>query len=120
MNFCVTPLWHLPQVASRLAVLMVERASLEGRMLWTPWQLEQLLEKTVAPGPLLVACVAAPSAPGGPADVSAAAAGAARTVASGGDAGAGSRGNALELSVSVSPHVPLGSGGSTPCTRASC
>ena len=34
--------WHLPQVLPRFALLTVERGSLEGKMLCTPWQLAQL------------------------------------------------------------------------------
>src|ERR1700679_3167585 len=49
VNFCVTPLWHWLQVASRLAGLTVERGSLDGRMLCTPWQLEQLATTTDPP-----------------------------------------------------------------------
>src|SRR5579864_3390645 len=36
------PGWHCPQVLGRFLALMVDFASEEGRMLWTPWQLAQL------------------------------------------------------------------------------
>ena len=32
------PGWHDPQVWARLAALTVERGSLDGKILWTPWQ----------------------------------------------------------------------------------
>ena len=44
-NFSPTPGWHCPQVFTRLARLMVERASDDGRMLCTPWQLAQFAER---------------------------------------------------------------------------
>ena len=36
------PGWHLPQVAGRFFALIIALASLDGRMLCTPWQLAQL------------------------------------------------------------------------------
>src|SRR5436190_15268166 len=36
------PGWHWPQVLGRFFALTVDFASLEGRMLCTPWQLAQL------------------------------------------------------------------------------
>src|SRR4051812_36064780 len=35
------PGWHLPQVAGRFFAFVIALASLDGRMLWTPWQLAQ-------------------------------------------------------------------------------
>ena len=42
MNFWLAPGWHLPQVSARLAELIFDRGSLDGRMSCTPWQLAQL------------------------------------------------------------------------------
>ena len=36
------PGWQAPQVFARFAGCTVERGSLDGRMLWTPWQDAQL------------------------------------------------------------------------------
>src|SRR5262249_1190334 len=34
--------WHLPQVCGRFFAAIVDFGSLDGRILWTPWQLAQL------------------------------------------------------------------------------